>query len=412
MVVENQTGANVTGLTGGALGLAPEGGSLFFDRTGPSPASYALLNEDFDATFQWTGRLNTGGTMGFSASASATGPDGQVADTGPVDCGVAVAESEQFDPSGFSGTCTITIGDAGGLKLEVRNDTGDDLTDIQPSFTTSTSTGSAQVLGLRGPGPRSARSLPAGQVRDFSWRASILGRGDVSIQLQATATRPNGTRISTGSVECMATLTSPGGNLPDLAVDEADLRSSAQRADAIVTRNFAPDDCAIVEGCVNAPGRRRLLRFNMTTPNLGPGDVFLGDPSHNPNMVFSQCHQHYHFEQYADYRLLDRQGNLVAEGHKQAFCLVDLWQLDPNQWPVANPHRNPQFTDCGFQGISSGWADIYSRDLPCQWIDITGVPSGVYTLSARVNPARAVEENDYSNNEGEAQVFIPPDDGR
>ena len=32
------------------------------------------------------------------------------------------------------------------------------------------------------------------------------------------------------------------------------------------------------------------------------------------------------------------------------------------------------------QGISLRCADVYGRDLDCQWIDITDVPDGVYVL--------------------------------
>ena len=93
------------------------------------------------------------------------------------------------------------------------------------------------------------------------------------------------------------------------------------RSILIETRNFAPDNCAVVEGCVDGTGSRRLLRFDTITPNVGAGEVFVGNPADNPTMIYSQCHNHYHFTQYADYRLLDMQGNTVAHGHKQAFCL-------------------------------------------------------------------------------------------
>ena len=109
MVVENQTGANVTGLTGGSLVLAPEGGSLFFDRTGPSPVSYALLNEDFDATFQWTGRLNGGGTMGFAASVNGDWAERRGRRHGSQSTAVSPWRNPRSSMRpGSAGTCTIT----------------------------------------------------------------------------------------------------------------------------------------------------------------------------------------------------------------------------------------------------------------------------------------------------------------
>jgi hypothetical protein len=38
---------------------------------------------------------------------------------------------------------------------------------------------------------------------------------------------------------------------------------------------------------------------------------------------------------------------------------------------------------CGNQGITSGWADLYSKNLSGQWIDITGVPDGDYICAWR-----------------------------
>ena len=40
---------------------------------------------------------------------------------------------------------------------------------------------------------------------------------------------------------------------------------------------------------------------------------------------------------------------------------------------------------CGNMGISSGCGDIYDASLDCQWIDVTNVPAGDYTLVVRVN---------------------------
>ena len=39
----------------------------------------------------------------------------------------------------------------------------------------------------------------------------------------------------------------------------------------IQTRTFSAASCEVVEGCT-MPGRRRLLRFDLKTPNIGQGD--------------------------------------------------------------------------------------------------------------------------------------------
>jgi hypothetical protein len=398
MAVQNHSGFDVQQLAASPLSLEPEGGSLFFDRTGPSPTSASVVRDGSTTTFQWTGRLSPGGTMGFSASASATSAHGPFT-TGLVDCGVTGSDAGNFDPSSFSGTCSLQPGDPGTLKVEVRNGSRETLEDVEAGFVTRTTTGTAALTEMRGPAPRTVRTLSAGARREFEFEGRFLGSGEVRVQFEAKGTRATtNDRISTGRIECAATVGGSGGNLPDLGVDEQDLRDSI----LIETKNFPPDNCAVFEGCVDGTGDRKLLRFNTTTPNYGPGDVFLGNPQGNPNFVYSSCHNHYHFSEYADYRLLDMAGNIVARGHKQAFCLVDLWQP-----PGLRGRADPQFDHCGYQGISAGWADVYHRGLDCQWIDITGVPSGRYVLDVTINPAHVIQEHDYSNNSARAEVVIP-----
>jgi hypothetical protein len=173
--------------------------------------------------------------------------------------------------------------------------------------------------------------------------------------------------------------------LADLVVD-ADVLVSTQNVE---TTSFGAESCAMVEGCIEAPGDRRLLRFSTTTPNIGNADLYLGPPAGNDLFHFSDCHDHWHFDEYAEYRLLDAQGNIAATGHKQAFCLIDLERNDEN--------AGPGKFDCENQGITKGWADTYYEHLDCQWIDVTGLPGGEYVLEVRVNPAQLLPELDYTN---------------
>ncbi|MEO8604699.1 MAG: lysyl oxidase family protein [bacterium] len=396
MVVQNQSGVEVRGLSASSLNLEPEGGALFFDRTGPSPNAVATLRAGMSASFQWTGRLSPGGTMGFSATAGGTTPSGPV-QTRLIDCGVTGTGSGGFDPSTFSGTCTIHPGDPGTMTVELRNGTAEPLTKIEAFFSGKTTTGTATLTEIRGPAPRMVSALSTGLRREFQFAARFLGSGDVTLRFEGKGNRSTYDRISTGDITCTAQTGPTGGNLPDLGVDEAELHNTWH----ITTENFAADHCAVVEGCVDGTGQRKLLRFNTTTPNYGPGDVFLGDPRGSSTFQYSSCHNHYHFKEYADYRLLDMGGNIVARGHKQAFCLVDLYRP-----PGLRGDPTAQFTDCGFQGISAGWADVYHGGLDCQWIDVTGVPPGRYMLEVQINPAHVIQEHDYSNNVGRTEITI------
>lgn len=168
---------------------------------------------------------------------------------------------------------------------------------------------------------------------------------------------------------------------------------------------FSENSCEIFEGCIPEPGWRRLLRFDTQTPNAGSRDLTMGVPSNHPDLFhFSECHGHYHFDGYAYYDLLDAGGNVVATGHKQAFCLLD-WS--PWAWPDDDGSYS-----CGNQGISMGWEDVYGSYLDCQYIDITDVTPGDYTLRIAVNlplPDTAVAplvERDYDNNVLEVPVSI------
>jgi hypothetical protein len=193
-----------------------------------------------------------------------------------------------------------------------------------------------------------------------------------------------------------------GAACPDLAVDRDDLLGSI----VIDTRNFKATDCALDEGCVGGTGTRRLLRFDTATENVGTADLGVGDPTSNACFTFSQCHQHYHFKGVGQYTLYQADGTTVAGvGHKQGFCLEDVRtipSLNPPPAQAAMP-----FT-CTNQGLHVGYEDVYTNDLDCQWIDITGLPAGQYVLTVHINPLEYLPESNYGNNEATVPVTIPP----
>ncbi len=186
---------------------------------------------------------------------------------------------------------------------------------------------------------------------------------------------------------------------PDIFVDTTELNPQ------IDTIEVGQGSCELFEMCVGGTGIRTVLRFDTHTPNIGSRDLAMGVPSNHPDLFhYSGCHNHYHFDHYAAYELRDDTG-VVAVGHKQAFCLIDL---ESWAWP-----GEPRQYDCGNQGISRGFTDVYSAYLPCQWIDVTDVPAGTYTLRIALNsppPGTSVpilNESDYANNVAEVEVEIP-----
>ena len=197
-------------------------------------------------------------------------------------------------------------------------------------------------------------------------------------------------------------------DLADLTVDADQLAGNVQFA----RQYFPPGACEIAEACVGASGWRTLLMFTTFTPNIGTADLNLGanltsGGETNPNFEYSTCHMHYHFRGYADYSLLNLDGSVAAAGHKQSFCVEDLQQVDFSAATATTPH----FGNCGFaggeQGIQHGWADDYYPDLPCQWVDVTDVAPGNYTLQVVLNGEHHIVEADYTNDTATAAVTIP-----
>ena len=166
---------------------------------------------------------------------------------------------------------------------------------------------------------------------------------------------------------------------PDLTIDSARLAGSIKFSSKV----FKTTDCAVVESCITA-GKRRLMRFDVATPNFGTADVVLGDPAAHPDwFVFSPCHGHYHLKGFSEYRLRGPNGVIVT-GHKQAFCLEDV----ANYWSGYPSHG---YT-CSNQGISVGWGDVYGSYLDCQWLDITDVPAGNYLIEVVINRSGFINE--------------------
>ena len=199
-------------------------------------------------------------------------------------------------------------------------------------------------------------------------------------------------------VTLLATYSASVNALPDLVPVTTSLNARTS------TEQFTAGACDALEGLV-ATGTRRLLRFTTETRNIGASDLVLRSPVNNPLFTYAPCHGHYHFNNFAEYRLLNAAGQQVGIGQKVGFCLEDV-----SRWnPAAN--SQPQYT-CDYQGIQAGWSDIYGGNLPGQWVDITGLAAGDYILQITFDPANHIAEADESNNVARVQVTIRAKDGR
>lgn len=233
--------------------------------------------------------------------------------------------------------------------------------------------------------------------------------------------------------------------LPDLIVD-----SKATQQNWVNRTEYLPATfCSVEEGGIT-PGDHDLLRFTVTTPNIGDADVFVGsplkhmDPNGDGNFAdqdglfeFASCHGHFHFKHYATYRLIDASGH-TWKAAKRGFCMLDTDPYNVGTGDGTWNYRNCGNTTVdGFQGISDGWADTYVFKLGGQYFVLDGgdgqpiVPPGTYTIQVEVNPAYAptngvcprvkdpltglchqFAERRYDNNIGSATVQITGHPGR
>jgi len=159
---------------------------------------------------------------------------------------------------------------------------------------------------------------------------------------------------------------------PDLIVNQNDLVTSLY----LQSYPTNPNSCFITEGCMNGFGTRDIMRFTTHIQNIGNSDYYIGSPNLNPDQfTWGNCHGHWHYKGYADYIIYDTTGAQVINGFKNGFCVLDL---------ECGGGGTAQY-GCGNMGISHGCGDIYNSGLDCQWIDITGIQDGRYTLVVRCN---------------------------
>lgn len=114
---------------------------------------------------------------------------------------------------------------------------------------------------------------------------------------------------------------------------------------------------------------------------------------------YHEEHNHIHFDDYARYSLqpVDAPGGSLRTGQKVTFCLMDTTKVN-TKLPGAPPKA--VYTVCGNveQGLSVGWGDLYSANLPGQEIDFTGAPDGIYQLVIEVDPTNALIESNKNDN--------------
>jgi lysyl oxidase len=185
---------------------------------------------------------------------------------------------------------------------------------------------------------------------------------------------------------------------------------------------------------------QRLLRFTTIFVNAGPGRFELRgtrDSKADTTMQIDQVmyrwdgtssrrstpaiaryagdgHDHWHVQgvvTYEAWKLSDPQH--ARRGAKTGFCFFDTtpWKLS---LPYARQTPYYQQEWCGTRasltnrvGVSVGWGDRYPWDFAFQWIDITGLPGGIYRVRATVDIQDFYAETDEFDNCVWSEVRIP-----
>jgi hypothetical protein len=207
----------------------------------------------------------------------------------------------------------------------------------------------------------------------------------------------------------------PGARLPDL-------------------RMALPDDFRL-----DRQDGRRLLRLTTTILNVGDGPFELRarrDRPRDDRMTVRQRirhgdgtwtsratdavaryatdgHGHWHIQRVSGMDLFTKDGESIRTGRKIGFCFFDTGRYRP-ELPRSPSRAHYLESDCGTpsslrveMGISVGWGDRYQAALAYQWIDVTGVPAGVYHVRTSADPQGHYLETREGNNCSWARIRIP-----
>ncbi|HYH50123.1 MAG TPA: lysyl oxidase family protein, partial [Acidimicrobiia bacterium] len=200
-------------------------------------------------------------------------------------------------------------------------------------------------------------------------------------------------------------------------------------------------------------GARRCLRFDQVIANTGEGPfelryrmegvateqqlrqrIYASDGTFEEFTVdtyeFHATHAHFHYKNFGQaflYRLhADGRMEKVRESKKNGFCMIDVensrFGVDSDGVPYkGEAPRTYSFPRCNapterdehgtymVNGISPGWADVYNWFLADQYIEISGVPDGVYVIETVANPIRTVHETTYDDNVARATIRLHGD---
>jgi hypothetical protein len=157
------------------------------------------------------------------------------------------------------------------------------------------------------------------------------------------------------------------------------------------------------------PGTGRMLAYQYFYKN---GSKLIGRMRVG-TMGFSGYNA-WHFNQFAQYFLLNRHKRIVVRSRKVGFCIAPTDNID---MVLKHATWQPSYTgiagNCGDPAalwateiLPIGWGDTYVQTVPYQSFDITRIPNGTYYIEIAANPEHLLKETDTRNDVSLRKVII------
>lgn len=182
---------------------------------------------------------------------------------------------------------------------------------------------------------------------------------------------------------------------------------------------------------MDGPDDNRQLRFDTAIANIGPGhvqvrnrlvdgkkvavqDILDGEDRviHSRNasqFVYFAAHGHNHVDDIARYELREGgpNGPVVQTASKVSFCVEDSFKYRSASTETS------RYPDClpDIMGMTRGYADLYSANLPGQSFDVTRLPAGEYTIVIISDPLNKFLERSRTNNTAWMRLHLDPEAG-
>jgi hypothetical protein len=129
-------------------------------------------------------------------------------------------------------------------------------------------------------------------------------------------------------------------------------------------------------------------------------------------MAFHHAHFHWHFNDFARYTLRSASGDVVSQGTKISFCVLDsdlAWPDLPGSPAIGYyPVGGNGCDEVATEGLSVGWSDVYGYYLAGQQLDVTGLEAGSYCLISKADPINLLVERNNWNNARRQPIALDP----